>query len=166
MTRSRQLYLRFWRIMSPVAIVCLRLFTAITNRARVRVIATNEFGEILFVKTVISSDAKWSLPGGGMNRNESASKAAQREFLEEVGVSTPLTHFKQSHIIQKSSAAKLYFAAIIFTVGIKKGDVPKVLHNPAEIEEIGWFRPNSLPTDMTPLAIVALRDVVDSGTMK
>lgn len=75
----------------------------------VRVIATDSAGRVLLVRHTYG-DACWYLPGGGVQRNETAGAAARRELTEEagivpdgsmsiVGVFSSFVEFKSDHII-------------------------------------------------------------------
>ena len=55
------------------------------KKDRVRVIIYRDDGDVLMVKSRFSRQ-EWTLPGGGVNRNESYEQAATREVLEEVGL--------------------------------------------------------------------------------
>jgi 8-oxo-dGTP pyrophosphatase MutT (NUDIX family) len=53
------------------------------RRSRVVVICGDE---VLLVRGILSSSARWVLPGGGCKKNESTITAAVRELKEEVGI--------------------------------------------------------------------------------
>ena len=48
-------------------------------------IVVNPAGDVLLVRHSYQSPDKWTLPGGGIGRDESAEQAAVREVAEEVG---------------------------------------------------------------------------------
>lgn len=46
----------------------------------------NDHGEVLLVEHVFHPEYPWGLPGGWIDRGESPAHAAEREFMEEVGL--------------------------------------------------------------------------------
>ena len=50
---------------------------------RVRAIVLNERGEVAFVRQLIGADARYVLPGGGVESNETIRGALRRELVEE-----------------------------------------------------------------------------------
>jgi 8-oxo-dGTP pyrophosphatase MutT (NUDIX family) len=132
------------KLVSPVAITGLRLYTLVTKRPRVRVMVENENGEILLILGVLSRGNFWTFPGGGVNRGESLEAAAQRELLEETGIDRPLSAFRFVRLIQKGEFG-LSFNAPIFHVRARASDLPRKLHNPHEVAAIGWFKRSALP---------------------
>ena len=101
-------------------------------------------GRILLVRhTYIPG---WYMPGGGVERGETALQALTRELDEEAGVillGAPkmvslyanFREFKSDHVILYSIAA---------------GDYEKVERQSAEIAESGYFSVDGLPADITP----------------
>ena len=74
-----------WAIFRGIACVMSLVFKLGPKKDRVRVIIYRDDGDILLVKSRFSRQ-EWSLPGGGVNRNEGYEQAAAREILEEVGI--------------------------------------------------------------------------------
>ena len=85
--------IKFFR---PILIILMRSWWYVTrpktSGAKVVIICGNE---MLLIKTTYGYS--YSLPGGGIKKNESPEDAAKREVLEEVGIRlnkvTPLTPF-------------------------------------------------------------------------
>lgn len=152
---KQQLYVRVGRLLSPLALLGLRVVTMITRQPRVRVVVINEQGEILLVRGVISHLGRWMLPGGGVNRHEKLADAARRELFEETGIKKPAAEFQYLRIVEKSELG-LHFDAPLFYVRVKKADLPAELHNPAEIIETGWHNPDKLPEATAPIVFVGL----------
>jgi 8-oxo-dGTP diphosphatase len=157
MKNNRQVYVKFGRLISPIALLGLRLVTKITGLPRVRVIVVNERNEILLVRGIISHLGHWMLPGGGVNRHEQITHAVQRELYEETGVMRPVADFHYIRTIAKSELG-LGYNAPLFSIAIKKDEVPKILHNPSEIAEIGWFKFGKLPSELSKLADYAIEE--------
>ena len=74
-----------WVIFRGIACVVSLVFKLGPKKDRVRVIIYRDDGDVLMVKSRFSRQ-EWTLPGGGVNRNESYEQAATREVLEEVGL--------------------------------------------------------------------------------
>lgn len=151
MSRGRRVYVSAGRVLSPVMILGLKFYTALTRRPRVRVIATNEFGEILLVRGIISHRGWWTLPGGGVNRREEWAEAASRELHEETGIKAPVKDFIYVRTVEKGELG-LSFTAPLFHVVVSKRQLPQELFNPSEIADAGWFEVANLPKPITALA--------------
>lgn len=119
----------YWRLRRPMTL-------------GVRVIATNSDGHVLLVRH--SYTPGWYLPGGGVEKGETAIEAASRELAEEAGlvaqgalrllsVHANFAQFKSDHV--------LVFRAEGWVAGIAKAD--------GEIAEMGWFDPRDLPDAST-----------------
>lgn len=158
MSSSRRVYVLFGRVVSPFALFGLRIFTLLTNRPRVRVLITNEDGEVLLIRTIISRHGWWTLPGGGVERHEALASAAKRELYEETGIEKSLEAFTHLRTIPKAELG-LGFVAPLFHVVVQRTDLPATPHNPTEIAAIEWFAPDGLPADSAPLVIVALAEI-------
>jgi len=150
----RRAYLAIGRILSPLFIIGLRFFTLLTGVERVRVIVLNERGEILLLKGVIS-DAKWSLPGGGIERGETPISAARRELLEETGIEVQEKDCKYLATLEKVATGASYRAPL-FLLRIHSSALPDHLVNKWEIAEIGWFQMSKLPVPLSHLVEVAI----------
>ncbi len=155
MTLRRRAYLWFGRLLGPIALVGLFAYSFLTKRPRARVVVVNERGEILLLKSVVSSSHRWALPGGGLNHRELAVDAARRELREETGITLPSADFTYVRRIERSELG-LGFTAEVFIVYCKKSDLPKELVNPKEIASIEWFALDSLPQDVSRLARLAI----------
>jgi 8-oxo-dGTP pyrophosphatase MutT (NUDIX family) len=77
----------FWALW-PVWFVYFRISG---SRSRVVVICGDE---VLLVRGVLSTSARWSLPGGGSKAGESAEQCAVREVREEVGIDIEISALK------------------------------------------------------------------------
>lgn len=142
------------RLISPLFILFLRIFTLLFGVERVRVIVINEKMEVLLVRGVIS-DGKWSLPGGGVARGERPAAAARRELLEETGIDVPEKEFIYKETMEKSETHVPYRAPL-FIVHVNHSLLPEKPVNPWEIAELGWFAINDLPRHSSRLTTIAL----------
>lgn len=131
----------FRRTLLPVARLYWRLTRPMT--LGVRIIATNEEGQILLVRH--SYIQGWFLPGGGVEKGETAIQAAVRELAEEAGLEATGTlslmsvhanfkEFKSDHVFLFRAEAW----------------VPCPAKQNGEIVEIGWFSLRALPSDTSP----------------
>lgn len=144
MSIKRRIYLRLGKLVSPAAIIALRMYTLLTKRPRVRVLVENEKDEILLILGVLSKGNFWTFPGGGVNRRESLEAAAQRELFEETGIERPVSAFSYVRTVNKTELG-LAFNAPIFRVRAQKSDLPKKMYNPKEVAHVEWFKRDSLP---------------------
>ena len=151
----RRAYLAGGRIVSPLFIIFLRLYTLLTGVERVRTIVLNERNEVLLVQGVIS-EGKWSLPGGGVMRGEQPEAAARRELLEETGIDAEGMELKFLTTLEKQSSGAS-FRAPLYLLRVNSSTLPKEPVNQWEIAHIGWFKMSSLPSPLSRLTDVALR---------
>ena len=123
------------------------LYQAWSRRVRgmtlgVRALVTDAEGRVLLVRHTYSRG--WHMPGGGVERGETAEAAMLRELLEEAGIRAlePLelvslhsaeAHFRGDHII--------LFRAPAWAQGAPT--------QTGEIAEIAWFHPDALPDGVT-----------------
>lgn len=155
----RHLYLFIGRLISPLATSCLKIFTRFTHRPRVRVLITNEKDEVLLLRGVLS-DGRWTLPGGGVNRNESLAAAARRELYEETGIKALESDMKYIRTLTRPEITAS-FEAPLFQAHAKRHLLPSKLHNPIEIASVGWFDLSELPSPLSTVASVGIK-----GTLK
>lgn len=124
----------------------------------VRVIAVDAGGRVLLVRHTYLPG--WWLPGGGVDRGETAAAAAVRELREEAGliagqapqlisIHSNEAHFPGDHV--------LLYRIDAFETGEATSH--------GEIAETGWFDPLDLPDDMNRGSRVRLAEVFgDAGS--
>jgi 8-oxo-dGTP pyrophosphatase MutT (NUDIX family) len=109
----------------------------------VRGVVTDAEGRVLMVQHTYMNG--WYLPGGGVERRETARQALFRELQEEAGVRVtgPVRlvsihsnepHHKGDHVL-------------VYRVEAWE---PCAASAQGEIHEVGWFAPDALPDDVTP----------------
>ena len=152
---SRRFYLLLGLLIAPFSTITFRIANQHMKRPRVRVVVTNENDEVLLLKDVIGN-RQWTLPGGGINRNEEYVDAARRELMEESGIDVPTTKLKHVDVISMAETG-LAFDAIVYSVKVQRSDLPKELYNPFEIAEIAWHSSDALPEKTAKLVHGALR---------
>lgn len=121
---------------------------------RVRVVVMNNTGQVLLIKSWISTQC-WSLPGGGVERGEEDVEAAAREVHEETGYKLPLGSFRY---VTSLYSQRLKADLPIYTVMAEASDLPR-LHRPyrLEIMERQWFDRDNLPPDVSALYRQAIK---------
>lgn len=143
------------RVISPIAILGLKLHTRITGTERARVIIYNERREILLVRGLIGE--KWTFPGGGLHRNEAPEVGALRELYEETGVALR----SAQHVITfERATSPVGYTAHVFVATISTDMVPDKSHNPVEIIDMAWFSTDQLPSGISsivPLSLAAIK---------
>ncbi|MDB5177075.1 MAG: ADP-ribose pyrophosphatase [Candidatus Saccharibacteria bacterium] len=156
---KRRAYLLAGRVVTPLTLIGLKIFTAVTGRERVRVFVTNEKNEVLLLKGVISH-RRWTLPGGGMNRNETAVAAARRELHEETGILAPESAFKYIRTLSKPEI-NIPFRAPLFRITVHKDELPQKMVNPLEVTTLDWFDRHNLPSPLSQIAQFVLKEIHD-----
>ncbi len=150
-------------ILSPVALVALRLHTKITGQQRARVLVFNEYGELLLLRSAIGH-RRWSMPGGGIGRNEDPARGAARELCEETGIELASGTLKFVGVLRRPEIP-VTFVMHLFTVTLKKADLTATLHNPLEIMEVGWFPLEQLPQNLSTQVPPALAKLSSHDTV-
>lgn len=134
----RLYYLLGWAL-RPFAIVSLYAYSRVLRTPRARVVAHNERGEVLLVKTWLAG-GRWGLPGGGMERGESAEAAALRELREETGIVAAPKDLQPLFALEYA-----HHEEIVFLLQLAASDLPVESPRKFEIEAMAWFSPSQLP---------------------
>lgn len=143
---NRRVRLAIGKLVSPFVIAGLKIHTRITGQERSRTIICNQYDEILLVRGMIGPS--WSLPGGGIEKNETPIQAAIREMYEETGILSRDATIELVGILDKNDSPVNY-TAHVFRVDVDKKALPEVQFNPREIIELGWFNQERLPDDLS-----------------
>lgn len=148
--------MRFYTILGvllgPFRVGLFYVYNHFFHVPRARILVWNEDGELLLVRNW-GGKQQWGLPGGGVKHHEKLVAAAKRELYEEVGLSVSVDELAYVTTVQYQ------YEAPIFTVDIRRHDLPKQRHNPREITDLRWFSVDSLPTDLSPLVALALKNL-------
>lgn len=142
------------RLISFVVVMNLKLFTFVTKRPRARVLVSNEKGQILLLRAYISH-GKWTLPGGALNRKESAVAAAKRELHEETGIIADTNELMYLATLSRPDY-DIPFTAPVYALHVKAAALPERIFSPREVQEIGWFNRSELPAPLSGTVIAAL----------
>jgi ADP-ribose pyrophosphatase YjhB (NUDIX family) len=127
--RAMRLY---WRVVRP------RTFG-------VRAVLLDPAGRIALVRHHYV--AGWYLPGGGVDKRESAEDAVRRELREEVGLAdvaiTGVLGVYHNRAEAKDDHVIVFVARVDDAAGLVAAD-------PREIAEAAWFAPDALPDGTSP----------------
>jgi 8-oxo-dGTP pyrophosphatase MutT (NUDIX family) len=109
----------------------------------VRGVVTDTQGRVLLVQHTYVPG--WYLPGGGVERGETAETALVRELREEAGVRVigpaTLVSIHSNHPHHRGDHVLVYRV---------HAWEPCAASAQGEIHEVGWFAPDALPGDVTP----------------
>lgn len=109
-------------------------------------------GRILLVRKAYGSRT-WTLPGGGLDGDESPMTCAERETLEEAGLSVTIERL--IGLYYRPSKGRLVFFFEAHSTG------GALLTEPdREIDERAYFRPSRLPAEMSPSARLRVHDAI------
>jgi 8-oxo-dGTP pyrophosphatase MutT (NUDIX family) len=108
----------------------------------VRGLARDAAGRVLLVKHTYTPG--WHMPGGGVERGETAEQSLAREMVEEAGVEPMERPTLRS--IHSSEATFPGDHILFFTIGAWR---PVPATSRGEIHAVDWFAPDALPDDVT-----------------
>lgn len=114
-------------------------------------LVTNEQGHLLLIKRAAEPwKGLWDIPGGFCNPGEHPIATAERETLEETGLRVRVTRFMgiwlapyddpTSDEPAKQTMDIFYDATVVDD----RAESP----NPDEVEELWWFPPDEIPSDI------------------
>ncbi len=128
-------------IVRPVYRVISRLSRPMT--LGVRGLVLDGEGRVLLIRHTYVKG--WYMPGGGIERGETAEEALARELVEEAGVRLTarprLVSFHSNHVRFPGDHVLIYRI---------DAWAPCPATSVGEIDEVGWFSPDTLPHDITP----------------
>jgi ADP-ribose pyrophosphatase YjhB (NUDIX family) len=108
-------------------------FRVSSRRTRILVVSDSK---VLLVKGFLNGSAKWSLPGGGIKRSESALIGGLRELHEETGIVVERSQLKGFGERQNKSILAPYTATFFLLVLDK---TPAITLQRYEILEAQWL---------------------------
>lgn len=111
----------------------------------VGVVVEND-GKILLVKRSDDSfleAGKWTIPGGYLDRDETAEEGAVREAREESGYDVELTGLLRINSNPNRPKEDRQSVDLVFSAKI----ISKAGTNDHEISEVKWFAPDELPEE-------------------
>lgn len=124
----------------------------LSGSTRVRALMIYE-EEVLLNRAWVGSQ-RWSLPGGGVDKNEKPKKALKRELIEELDLKIPQKNYRRilKHHHTDHGAD---FMVILYQIDLGSRREFKVKKN--EIIEAGWHQIDKLPENTHPLVFEALK---------
>jgi 8-oxo-dGTP pyrophosphatase MutT (NUDIX family) len=135
------------RWLRPIERVARPLYQAHSRLMRsmtlgVRGLVVDGEGKVLLIKHTYTPG--WYLPGGGIERGETAEQALERELMEEAGVRMTA----RARLLSFHSNDALFRGdhVLIYRIDAFETGEPS---QTGEIEEIAWFSPDALPDDVT-----------------
>jgi 8-oxo-dGTP diphosphatase len=129
---------RIWKFLSPGMRAKLVRSTQTSFTVSAAAIITNETGEVLLLNHVLRPDSGWGYPGGFVDKGEQAEDAIRREAREETGI-----ELDDLQLVQvRTYGRHLEILFIARNIG-----EPEVRSR--EIIELGWFRVDDLPKEMS-----------------
>ena len=109
----------------------------------VRAVVTDAAGQVLLLQhTYIHG---WYLPGGGVERGETAETAVVRELQEEAGVRA----LSRPRLVSAHSNEAVHPGDHVLVYRVDAWE-PCASDAAGEIHEVGWFDPHALPEGVSP----------------
>ncbi len=126
-----------------------------STRVRVAVMYRND---ILLQRTSIGSQ-QWSVPGGGIEKNETSKAAAVREVYEETGIRIAGSDLEfLEEYTQTNGKGWPMITIHLYKIVLQKKETPQILR-PIEILEVAWHSQNLLPENCSTTVTKLLRAV-------
>lgn len=132
----------------------LKIIRTTQNKFTVSVaaIVLNKKGELLLLNHIMRPRFNWGIPGGFINHGEQPEDSLRRELREETGIELEDIEFIRVRTINRHVEI-LYRAK-------GKGKAEVKSH---EISDIGWFRPDNLPDEVSGVQKKIIREFFDSN---
>ncbi len=135
------------RLMSPPMRYVFRVLNKITQQQRSKVMLLDAEGKILLVQNALG-DRKWTLPGGGIEKGESAVEAALREVREELGIVLDAGQCRQIGVVHVVAGG--YDAPIVYC-RLLPSQKTQIRPRRVEICATEWYNMSQLPPKTQPL---------------
>lgn len=145
-----RVYYLVLRVVSPLALLGLYVYNKLLRRRRARVLLRRDDGRVLLLINALG-DQRWSLPGGGVGRQETNVAAAIREVREELRLTLDETRLRA---LGETTLGG--YCAPVFFGQLSEEEVRALRRQAREIRELRWARPDSLPSRRQPLVDWAL----------
>ena len=114
---------------------------------------------------LIFKNSRWTLPGGHIEPSEQSHESIQREMAEETRLKELKDYRFLFHYEDPSpDRHRIYF---IYESSFRLDPGQKVPFKKNEgIEKMGWFKPDDLPENISPIARQTVADLFDQGRQK
>ena len=114
-------------------------------------LVTNDAGQLLLIKRASEPwKGYWDIPGGFCDPGEHPITAAERETLEETGLSVRVTDFVGIWLAPyddpTTDEPPKETMDVFYEARLEGGDVGHP--DPGEVQELGWFSPEELPPEI------------------
>ena len=106
----------------------------------------NDQNQVFLVHEVASN--RWSLPGGGIEKNEAPIAAAVREIKEEIGLEVEPRLLTSLGVLRKPEI-NIDYVAHIFMLTNTGVDIAAADLNGRELIDSAWFDLDKLPTKIS-----------------
>ncbi len=126
----------------------------------VRGLVTDEAGRVLLIEHTYVPG--WYMPGGGVERNETAEEAVVRELREEAGVEA----LGRPRLLSVHDNRRIFPGDHILLYRIERWRpcaVKAPLLAGGEILNVGWFALDALPAETSPITRRRLAEVFDGS---
>lgn len=133
------------RTLEPIARPVYRTVSRLSRGMTlgVRGLVTDPDGAVLLIRHTYVKG--WYMPGGGVERGETAEEALARELVEEVGVRMTdrprLLSFHSNHVRFPGDHVLIY--------RVESWEACEATSR-GEIDAVGWFQASDLPAEITP----------------
>ena len=114
-------------------------------------------GQLLLVHHTYG-ERNWEVPGGVLERNESAEEAARREAREETGVTMELHGL--SGIYWEPAWGATGGHHFVFRARLAIDSPKPAVTDPGEISELGWFARDALPRPISDFTVRRIDDAL------
>lgn len=122
----------------------------------VRGIVLDQEGRVLLVEHTYLHG--WYLPGGGVERGETAEAAVVRELMEEGGVRV----IGRPRLLSIHDNRRLFPGDHVLVYRVDRWE-PCPMTAVREIARVGWFHPDALPDTVTPSTRLRLAEALEGG---
>lgn len=113
--------------------------------------------QVLLVKNLLSQQ-KWTLPGGGVKREETAIQAARREIKEELGLNIDIEGLKViDEFDYKETETGAQWRAVILSCSLDSQQPVRL--NRGELIKYSWFELARLPANLSDVASRVLKNI-------
>ena len=103
-------------------------------------VVTDEAGRVLLLKHVFHAGSGWGVPGGFIEKGESADEALRRELREEIGLEIADVRLSHTRTLRQPQQVELVFTCR------PAGKLGAMSH---EIERAEWFTLDALPPGLS-----------------